>query len=225
MWPRRVHVEDIDTVKLYSYFRSSAAYRVRIALNLKGIDYLTVPVDLLHAEHKGEAYCSLNPQGLVPALVTEAGDVLAQSVAILEWLEESHPDPALLPADPWQRAQVRSVVGVISCDIHPILNLSVLNYLKGPLRAGTEEVNEWYRTWIRRGFESLEKALERHAGDCCFGDEPTFADCCLVPQVFNARRFEVPLDEFPTVCRVSDYCAGLEPFAAAHPTRQPDARA
>ena len=212
-------------MKLYSYFRSSAAYRVRIALNLKGIEYLTVPVDLLHAEHQGEAYRALNPQGLVPALVTEAGDVLAQSVAILEWLEETHPHPALLPADPWQRAQVRSVVGVISCDIHPILNLSVLNYLKGPLRAGAEEVNAWYRTWIKRGFESLETVLERHAGDCCFGDQPTFADCCLVPQVFNARRFEVDLGDFPTVCRVSDHCSGLEPFAAAHPARQPDARA
>jgi maleylacetoacetate isomerase len=184
-----------------------------------------VPVNLVDGDQQSDAYRAVNPQGLIPALETDNGGVLAQSVAIMEWLEEVYPEPALLPADAWERARVRSLVGTIACDIHPILNLSILNYLKGPLQAEPAQVKAWYRTWIRRGFESLELALKDHGGAFCCGDAPTLADCCLVPQVFNARRFEVPLEDFPTVCRLSDHCSALEPFAAAHPGRQPDARA
>ncbi len=212
-------------MKLYSYFRSSAAYRVRIALNLKNLPYETVPVDLLHAQQQSADYKSRNPQGLVPALESDSGQVLGQSVAIMEWLEECYPKPSLLPEDLWQRALVRSMVNNIACDIHPLLNLSILNYLKGPLEANPEQVNAWYNAWIRRGFEAIESSLELRGGDFCFGDSPTLADCCLVPQVFNARRFNISLDDFPVICRISDHCAGLEPFEAAHPARQPDSRA
>ena len=163
------------TVKLYSYFRSSAAYRVRIALNLKGLPYATVPVNLVDGDQQSGAYRAVNPQGLVPALETDNGGVLAQSVAIMEWLEEVYPEPALLPGDAWERARVRSLVSTIACDIHPILNLSILNYLKGPLQAEPAQVKAWYRTWIRRGFESLEVALQDHGGDFCVGDRPTLA--------------------------------------------------
>jgi maleylacetoacetate isomerase len=211
-------------VKLYSYFRSSAAYRVRIALNLKNLPYETVPIDLLHSEQQSADYRSRNPQGLVPALENDNGQILAQSVAIMEWLEECYPEPPLLPEDLWQRALVRSMVNNIACDIHPLLNLSILNYLKGPLEADPEQVGAWYNAWIRRGFEAIESVLEQQGGCFCFGDVPTLADCCLVPQVFNARRFKIGLEDFPEICRIADHCTGLEPFAAAHPARQPDYR-
>jgi maleylacetoacetate isomerase len=212
-------------MKLYSYFRSSAAYRVRIALNLKGLAYDTVPVNLLQTEQQSTDYLAKNPQGLVPALELDDGSVLAQSVAILEWLEESHPQPALLPADPLARARVRAVVGSLACDIHPLNNLAVLTYLKGPLTADEGQVKTWYATWVARGFRAIEQVLAREAGAFCFGDSPTLADCCLVPQVFNARRFEVPLGDYPTISRVADHCDTLEPFRAAMPSRQPDATA
>jgi maleylpyruvate isomerase len=212
-------------LKLYSYFRSSAAYRVRIALNLKGLDYELVPVNLLLAEQRSDPYRARNPQGLLPALENDEGAVLAQSVAIMEWLEERYPEHPLLPDDLWARARVRSLVSHIACDIHPLLNLSILNYLKGPLQAGPEQVSEWYRTWISRGFEAIELTLANDTATFCVGDVPTMADCCLVPQVFNARRFDVPMDDYPNIRRVSEHCASLEPFAAAHPQRQPDCQA
>lgn len=210
-------------MKLYSYFRSSAAYRVRIALNLKGLEYEVLPVNLLSGEQQREAYREVNPQGLLPALDTGADTVLSQSLAILEWLEETHPEPALLPTEPLARARVRGVAAHIACDIHPILNLAVLKYLKDPLGAGEDAVAAWYRHWIARGFRGVEIALAEGAGRCSFGDQPTLADCCLVPQVYNARRFEVPLQDYPRILEVAEHCEGLEAFAAAHPSRQPDA--
>ena len=210
-------------MKLYSYFRSSAAYRVRIALNLKGLDYTTLPVNLLLGEQNGEPYKAVNAQGLVPALETPGGDILSQSVAILEWLEECYPDPPLLPADALARASVRSFTLNIACEVHPILNLAVLNYLKGPLAAGEDQVREWYHTWIHRGFGAMEQTLRESAGQFCFGDTPTMADCCLVPQVFNALRFEVPMEEYPVIMRVREHCNSLAAFADAHPMAQPDA--
>ena len=212
-------------MKLYTYFRSSAAYRVRIALNLKGVEHELLPVNLLQREHKSPGYTERNPQGLVPALETGEGDVLAQSVAIMEWLEESCPGVPLLPREPLARARVRGVVGHITCDIHPILNISVLNYLKGPLQATPEQVQDWYCAWIHRGFAATEATLRETAGEFCFGDAPTLADCCLVPQVFNAMRFQVPMDDYPTIARIDAHCNTLGPFAAAHPSRQPDAPA
>ena len=210
-------------MKLYSYHRSSAAYRVRIALNLKGLDYAYVPVNLLKGEQKGGAYLARNPLGLVPALESDDGDLLTQSVAILEWLEESAPAPALLPEDPLQRAQVRALVNTIACDIHPLNNLSVLNYLKNNLQAGEEQVHQWYCTWVQRGFDAIEQALSSSGGDFCFGPAPTLADVCLVPQVFNAERFQVPMAGYPNIRRVADHCNSLDAFARAAPGAQPDA--
>ena len=210
-------------MKLYSYHRSSAAYRVRIALNLKGLDYAYVPVNLLKGEQKGGAYLARNPLGLVPALESDDGDLLTQSVAILEWLEESAPAPALLPEDPLQRAQVRALVNTIACDIHPLNNLSVLNYLKNNLQAGEEQVHQWYCTWVQRGFDAIEQALSGSGGDFCFGPAPTLADVCLVPQVFNAERFQVPMASYPNIRRVADHCHSLDAFARAAPGAQPDA--
>lgn len=210
-------------MKLYSYFRSTAAYRVRIALNLKGLAYDYVPVNLLRAEQKSEGYLSRNPQGLVPALETERGDIIAQSMAILEWLEETHPEPALLPDDPVQRARVRSIASNIACDIHPLNNIAILNYLRSELHAGDSEIHAWYCAWVRRGFDAIEQTLDGTSGTFCFGDTPTLADCCLVPQVFNADRFDVATDDYPHIRRINDHCLTLEAFADAAPARQPDA--
>ena len=209
-------------MKLYSYYRSSAAYRVRIALNLKGLTYDYLPVNLLEKEQKSETYMAMNPQGLVPAIATENGDILAQSVAVLEWLEETYPTPPLLPSDALQRARVRSLVNNIACDIHPILNMAVTNYLQRQLAADEGQVFEWYCTWIDRGFHAVEQTLANRSGAFCFGDEATLADCLLVPQVYNAHRFEIPMDAYPNISRVADHCNTLEPFQAAHPSRQPD---
>ena len=210
-------------MKLYSYYRSSAAYRVRIALNLKGLPYDYVPVNLLKGEQKSGHYLARNPQGLVPALEIEQGALIAQSVAILEWLEESRPRPALLPSDPLERARVRSLVNNITCDIHPLNNLSVMNYLRKDLGAGDEDVHRWYCHWVDRGFRAIEQSLEGTMGDCCFGDRPTLADVCLIPQVYNARRFKVPLERYPNICKVVQHCNSLEAFASAAPDAQPDA--
>lgn len=210
-------------MKLYSYHRSSAAYRVRIALNLKGLEYDYVPVNLLKGEQKGAAYLARNLLGLVPALESDGGELLTQSVAILEWLEETAPAPALLPEDPLQRAQVRAMVNTIACDIHPLNNLSVLNYLKNNLQTGEEQVQQWYCTWVQRGFDAIEQVLSSSGGDFCFGPAPTLADVCLVPQVFNAERFKVPMDAYPNIRRVADHCNSLEAFARAAPGVQPDA--
>lgn len=209
-------------MKLYSYHRSSAAYRVRIALNLKGLATEYAPVNLLQAEQKAAAYTQLNPQGLVPALETDGGELLSQSVAIMEYLDEAYPQAPLLPADPLSRARVRSLVNHISCDIHPLLNIAILAHLRDPLQASEEQVQHWYETWIRRGFTALEHTLAGAAGSFCCGETPTLADCCLVPQVFNARRFNVPLEAYPTLQRIDAHCQTLPAFAAAHPDAQPD---
>lgn len=210
-------------MKLYSYYRSSAAYRVRIALNLKGLPYDYVPVNLLTGEQKDKAYTARNPQGLLPALELETGETLAQSLAILEWLEESCPPPALLPHDPLLRARVRSLVYHIACDIHPLNNLSVTGYLRDHLGASEDEVHHWYCAWVDRGFSAIEKSLADTMGDCCFGDQPTLADVCLVPQVYNAYRFNVPMEDYPNIRQVNQHCNSLEAFARAAPEAQPDA--
>jgi maleylpyruvate isomerase len=210
-------------VRLYSYYRSSAAYRVRIALNLKGLPYDYVPVNLLLAEQKAGSYMARNPQGLVPALELEGGELIAQSVAILEWLEETCPPPALLPEDPLQRARVRSLVNNITCDIHPLNNLSVMNYLRVELGARDEDIHRWYCNWVDRGFSAIERGLADTMGDCCFGDRPTLADVCLVPQVYNAYRFKVPMEPYPNIRQVVQHCNSLEAFARAAPEAQPDA--
>jgi maleylacetoacetate isomerase len=209
-------------VKLYSYFRSSAAYRVRIGLNLKGLAYDYLPVNLLDGEHKEEAYLDKNPQGLVPAMALPDGEVLGQSMALLEWLEETCPEPPLLPADAVQRARVRSLASCIACDIHPLCNMSVTNYLKVNFAADQEEVLRWYTTWMHRGFSAIEQVLASNDGRFCFGDQPCLADVVLVPQVYNAVRFKIPLDAFPHITRVVDNCNALPTFADAAPEAQPD---
>ena len=210
-------------MQLYSYYRSSAAYRVRIALELKGLDYDYIAVNLLRAQQKSGDYMAKNPQGLVPALETGEGVLIAQSVAILEWLEETQPQPALLPAEPRNRALVRSTVNSIVCDIHPLNNMSVTNYLQNPLGATPEQVHVWYGHWVDRGFAAIEKTIETHGGLCCFGDNPGMADTCLVPQVYNALRFNIEMGEYPHIMRVWKYCNTLDAFARAHPDAQPDA--
>lgn len=208
---------------LYSYYRSSAAYRVRIALELKGLAYDYVAVNLLRAQQKSGDYLARNPQGLVPALETDEGALIAQSVAIMEWLEETYPTPALLPRDPLQKARVRSMVNSIACDVHPLNNMSVTNYLQNPLGVSPERVGQWYARWVDRGFEAIEIALAVSGGLCCFGDEPTLADACLIPQVYNALRFEVDVAGYPNIMRVWEHCNTLDAFARAHPDAQPDA--
>lgn len=210
-------------MKLYSYYRSSAAYRVRIALNLKGLPYDYVSVNLLHSEQKSDNYLARNPQGLLPALELDDGEVLAQSIAILEWLEESCPSPALLPENTLLRAKVRSLVNNIACDIHPLNNLSVMNYLRTELGASDEGVHRWYCNWVERGFSSIEQALDRTMGKCCFGDEPTLADICLIPQAYNASRFKVPMEGYANIRKIVEHCNTLEAFSRAAPESQPDA--
>ena len=209
-------------MKLYSYFRSSAAYRLRIALNLKGLEYDYVSVNLLKAEQQSEDYLALNPQGLVPAMELSGGVTLGQSVALLEWLEETYPEPALLPNEPLEKARVRSAVNSITCDIHPICNLSVTNYLKEHFQADRDDVIAWYVHWMHRGFAALEQVLEQNGSQYCFGAQPGMADLCLVPQIFNARRFDIPLEQFPNITRVVDNCNALPAFADAAPEQQPD---
>ncbi|RLQ23175.1 maleylacetoacetate isomerase [Seongchinamella sediminis] len=210
-------------MQLYSYFRSSAAYRVRIALNIKGLDYDYLPVNLLQQEHNAERYLARNPQGLVPALQLDSGEVLAQSVAILEWLEETCPEPALLPLDPLQRARIRSMVNSVCCDIHPLCNVGVLNYLREHYQVTGEDLHNWFSTWMHRSFRPIEQALAASNSTYSFGETPCMADVLLVPQVFNARRFAIALDDYPHLQRVVDNCGQLPAFAAAAPERQPDA--
>ncbi|MFC3034797.1 maleylacetoacetate isomerase [Pseudoalteromonas fenneropenaei] len=207
-------------MRLYSYFRSSAAYRVRIALNLKNIAHELVGVNLLKSEQMSDSYLAKNPQGLLPALETEQG-VLAQSLAILEWLEETQPQHPLLPHDSWQKAQVRSFCYAIACDIHPIDNLRVLKRLVSQFDANEEQKNEWYRHWIIEGFKKLEPQLGQSR--YCFGNTPTLADVCLVPQVFNALRFNVDMTQFPRIAAIYAACNELEAFRLAAPEHQPDA--
>ena len=214
-------------LKLHSYFRSSAAYRVRIALNLKGLPYEILPVHLLRngGEQRQAAYSRLNPAQLVPALV-DGDSVLTQSLAILEYLEEAYPStPSLLPSDAIARARVRALALTIACEIHPINNLRVLQYLKHSLGVPDNERDNWYRHWLSAGFDVLEQLLSENpaTGRFCHGDSITIADCCLVPQVFNARRLKLPLAPYPTISRIEACCQSQEAFQKAAPGAQPDA--
>jgi maleylacetoacetate isomerase/maleylpyruvate isomerase len=210
-------------VRLYTYFRSSAAFRVRIALNLKGLAYEPSFVHLAKGEHLQPAYRAVNAQGLLPALEVD-GALLAQSLAIMEYLEETHPRPALLPKDPLGRARVRGLSLIVACEIHPLNNPRVLKYVKNALGHSQEEVDAWYRHWIADGLAKLESELAKSGtGRHCHGDAPTMADCCLVPQIFNAQRFACDLAPYPSVMRVFDACMQLEAFDRAQPGKQPDA--
>ena len=210
-------------MKLYTYFRSSAAFRVRIALNLKGLAYEPAFVHLGKGEHRQPAYAAVNPQGLLPALEVD-GALLAQSIAIMEYLEEAHPQPPLLPKHPLGRARVRSLSLLVACEIHPLNNPRVLKYVKNTLGHSQEEVDAWYRHWIADGLAKLEAELASiGTGRHCHGDAPSMADCCLVPQIFNAQRFACDLKPYPTVMRVFDACMRLEAFDRAQPSKQPDA--
>ncbi|MGO2129698.1 MAG: maleylacetoacetate isomerase [Pseudoalteromonas prydzensis] len=208
-------------MKLYSYFRSSAAYRVRIALNLKNIQHELVTVNLLKSEQQAPEYLAKNPQGLLPALETDNG-VLAQSMAILEYLEETYPDTPLLFGDAWQKAQIRNLCYAIACDIHPIDNLRVLKYLSSELGADDDAKNAWYRHWVEVGFEKLELLLDS-SHQYCIGDKPSLADVCLVPQVFNAYRFNVDMTAYPKIAAIYERCNKLAAFIDAAPQNQPDA--
>ena len=208
-------------MKLYDYFRSSAAYRVRIALNLKGLAPEREFVHLRHGAQRSDGYLALNPQGLVPALALDGGEVLTQSLAIIEYLDEVYPDPPLLPADDIERAQVRAAAQLVACDIHPLNNTSTLNYLKGPLQQDQAAVDAWYRYWVENGFAALETMLR--PGPYAFGSRVTIADLCLVPQVFNARRFKADLSAFPKIAAVEAACLKLPAFDKARPENQPDA--
>ena len=211
-------------MKLYTFFRSSAAYRVRIALNLKGIAYESVPVDLRPAAHREPDYLARNPQGLVPAL-EDGGEVISQSLAIIEYLEETHPQPPLLPRSALERARVRSLALAVACDIHPLNNLRVLNYLRSQLGHDEAAVDTWYRHWIAEGLRALEAEAKRGGSDGrhLLGTEVTLADVCLVPQMFNARRFRCNVDPFPTLRGICAHLETLPAFAAAAPAAQPDA--
>lgn len=210
-------------MRLYTFFRSSAAFRVRIALNLKGLAYEPAFVHLAKGEQSKAEYLALNPQGLVPALVDDEGHLLTQSLAIIEYLEETHPEPPLLPKDAPGRARVRSLSLLVACEIHPLNNLRTLTHLRRSLGQSEDQVNAWYRHWIADGLAKLEAELARGSGAYCHGDRPTMADCCLVPQVFNARRYRCDLASFPNIVRVADECMKLDAFERAQPSRQPDA--
>lgn len=213
-------------MRFYGYFRSSAAYRCRIAFNLKGVTPAFTPVHLRKGEQQGPAYLTVNPQALVPALDVGT-DVLTQSIAIIEWLDETYPEPSLLPRQAADRAQVRSLALSIACDIHPLQNLRVLSYLKTELLQDQEGLDRWCRHWIERGLSAYEETLRRSqtAGTFSFGDEPTMADVCLIPQLFSAERFGVNIAHLGSIRRIRENCEGHPAFAAAHPLRQPDAEA
>lgn len=210
---------------LYDYFRSSAAFRCRIALNLKGLAPERRFIHLRKRDHRGGDYLAINPQGLVPALVLDDGTALTQSLAIIEYLDETHPEPPLLPADAPGRARVRAIALAVACEIHPLNNLRVLAHVSAISGMSEEERTEkWYRHWIAEGLAGVEGMLAGGpAGRFCHGNTPTLADCCLVPQIFNAKRFECDLSPYPAVMRVHDACVSLDAFADAQPARQPDA--
>ena len=204
---------------LYDYYRSSAAYRVRIALNMKGVDYESRPVNLLESEQRSEEYRALNPQGFVPMLEID-GQRLTQSLAIINYLDLRFPTQPLLPARAAERAHVVAMAMAVACDIHPLNNLRVLKYLKGQLGHSQEEVDAWYVHWIDEGLPALEALAAPRAGKYLFGDAPTAADICLVPQLYNARRFNASLDDYPTLLRADENASKLDAFARAHPDRQ-----
>ncbi|RZJ56241.1 MAG: maleylacetoacetate isomerase [Acidovorax sp.] len=219
-------------MQLYNYFRSSASYRVRIALAIKGLDYDYLPVHLVKGEHQQPAYTARVGDALVPTLVTDDGAALVQSMAIIEYLDETHPTPALLPADPLARARVRALAQMVACEIHPINNLRVLKYLVRELKVEEDAKNAWYHHWARSGLEAVERQLallarERESqglppSPLCWGDTPTLADCCLVPQIFNAQRFKVNLDGLPLTMGVHAACMDLSAFQKAQPSACPD---
>ncbi|MBU1357964.1 MAG: maleylacetoacetate isomerase [Gammaproteobacteria bacterium] len=210
-------------MKLHNYFRSSASFRVRIALNLKGLDYEYIPVHIARGEHKTGPFAALSADTLVPLM--EDGDIrLSQSMAIIEYLDETHPEPALLPSEPLARAKVRALSQTIACEIHPLNNLRVLKYLVRDLKADDAAKNDWYRHWVREGMLAFEKQLEASpAGVYCWGHTPTLADCCLVPQIFNGQRFDCDFSGLPRSMAAFEACMQLEAFQAAQPSRCPDA--
>jgi maleylpyruvate isomerase len=211
-------------MKLYNFFRSGTSHRLRIALNLKGLPTTYVPVDLRTEQHLKDEFKAINPQGLVPALEVD-GQVLIQSPAIIEWLEETHPTPALLPAGATERARVRALAAIVGCDIHPINNRRILEYLRKELGANDDAVNAWSGTWITAGFDAYEALLaaDTQRGEFSFGHTPTLADVYLIPQVESARRFKVDLGRWPLICAVDAACAKLDAFRLAAPGLQPDA--
>ena len=210
------------TMKLYNYFRSSASFRVRIALELKGLPYDYVSVHLVKGEHKQADYAAVAPDMLVPRLDVD-GQGLSQSMAIIEYLDEMHPEPALLPKNAWQRAQVRALAQSIACEIHPLNNLRVLKYLTQTLKVSEDDKNTWYRHWVRSGLESFERQLSvLPSSRYCFGDQPSLADCCLVPQIFNGKRFDVDFSGLPRTMAAFDACMALPAFQKAQPSACPD---
>jgi maleylacetoacetate isomerase len=216
-----------ERIKLYSYWRSSAAHRVRIALNLKGLPYELIPVSLIAngGEHRSEDYRALNPQGKVPTLI-DGERIVRQSMAIVEYIEESYEgEHRLMPSTPRERARVRSLAQIVACDIHPINNLGVMQYLEHEFNAPQVERDRWIKHWITEGFKGLEKLLETNpsTGQFCEGDEPSLADICLVPQVYNAYRWSVDMNQFPLIRRIFDECMKMEAFDRAKPESQPDA--
>jgi maleylacetoacetate isomerase len=211
-------------MKLYTYFRSSAAFRVRIALNYKGLAYDPALVNLAKSEPHEAPYRGIIPQGLLPALEDD-GRRLIQSLAIMEYLDERYPEPPLLPKDPFDRAYVRALAGIVACEIHPLNNPRTLKHVRKTYGVDEAGINAWYRHWIAEGFDMLERflATEAHSGTYCLGSTVTIADCCLVPQVFNAKRYECDLAPYPTVTRIFDACMKLPAFDKAQPSKQPDA--
>jgi maleylacetoacetate isomerase/maleylpyruvate isomerase len=212
------------TLVLHSYWRATAPYRVRIALNLKGLAFDYAAVNLLSGDQHAAAYRRLNPQELTPALETDEGRVLTQSLAILEWLEEVHPVPPLLPADPFDRARVRAMAALVACDIHPLNNLRVQQQLTA-MNVDAEARLAWTQRWIHDGFRALEPMIAAHTAGFAFGAEPTLADCLLIPQVYSAERYQVDLAAYPAIAAVAARCAATPAFQAAHPEQQPDAHA
>ena len=210
-------------MRLYTYFRSSAAFRVRIALNLKGLAYEPVFVHLAKGEHRAPAYANVNPQALLPTLELDDGTRLTQSLAIIEYLDEKHPQPELIPREAKARARVRSLSYLVASEIHPVNNLRVLQHLKRALGQNEHQINTWYRHWIGDGLAKLEAELAGAKGKFCHGDTPTMADCCLVPQIFNAKRYQSGLAPYPNTMRVFETCMQLEAFDRAQPSKQPDA--
>jgi maleylacetoacetate isomerase len=210
-------------MKLHNYFRSSASFRVRIALELKGLSYEYLPVHLVKGEHRSAAYAAVSPSQLVPTLETDDGHKLGQSMAIIEYLDEMHPQPALLPRDPIRRARVRALSQLISCEIHPLNNLRVLKYLVRDLKVSDQAKNTWYRHWVREGLLAFEQELRQlPAGTYCCGDTPTMADCCLVPQIFNGKRFDTDLSGLDRTMAAFDACMRHPAFQKAQPSSCPD---